>query len=122
MASGISILVTASKISRSLDGNRDIDEGGKTGGCNAPSFNFVNVPLRLDQTPLGPLLGELPSSSLVYLKARQSIALMFTLVVDLFSRARFLRSILHIEKDILANVGVEPKTFALLARRSNQLS
>ena len=28
---------------------------------------------------------------------------------------------IHIH-DILANVGIEPKTFALLARRSNQLS
>ena len=26
------------------------------------------------------------------------------------------------QKDSLANVGIEPKTFALLARRSNQLS
>ena len=28
----------------------------------------------------------------------------------------------NIESTVMANVGIEPKTFALLARRSNQLS
>jgi hypothetical protein len=27
-----------------------------------------------------------------------------------------------LKKNLMANVGIEPKTFALLARRSNQLS
>ena len=42
-----------------------------------------------------------------------------------FSHARVLityNEVLQRQKRYLANVGIEPKTFALLARRSNQLS
>ena len=42
--------------------------------------------------------------------------------VGIHKRCKKLCSKINRECDNMANVGIEPKTFALLARRSNQLS
>ncbi|KIJ97712.1 hypothetical protein K443DRAFT_105249, partial [Laccaria amethystina LaAM-08-1] len=119
--------VTASKFLRSLDGSGHIDEGGKLGRMQVISFGMTNRCLHVFVSTNSPRFSEILSSSLVYLQVRQIVALMFTLVVNLFIAGRQVMKILksYPPKFSLANVGMEPKTFALLlilARRSNQLS